>query len=723
MRATEEKRRRVLCEASAQHSTPALGEAGSSVSAVLSYADDLEENQPKQTPAPSRDGRGTGWGPAGCSASGSTTFRRATRECSRTDAADGLGHLGTATPHQATGTGNGDSAWDLRGGASLSLRVRQSCSCHGPGHRRKRLCFLPQQNPSLHLTGLSEVTEEASLAISTFLTFGTGLSLRRSGPLRLSFQQDPRPPPLQLAVSEVSSVAKSAQEKVVACRAVGDALQFLVSVGPAASGDTGRWLCDVRLSPVHLQLEFHMREKREDIHIRWAFVPVPGTDVQVQPRAPAAVENLPRTSLPTQDCCPPKPPRAHELRLQVKNIRASLLRPPGASGGTSPVCTAQLNDPAQRFASARARNTADLVWEEEFTFELNAKSRELYLQISEEGQPLEGPLAVATVPLDLFRKQPSGPQSFTLTGGPGLGSAVLGSVTAEFSYPEPGEPRALHALAPAPTPASTVEKDRTVMPCGTVVTTVTAVKTKPRFDPGRAAESPVRTPVKVKVIEKDISVQAISCHSAPVSKTLSSSDTELLVLSGSDPVAEVAIRQLSESSKLRLKSPRKKSTLIISGVSKTSLSQDHDAALMLDYAASMHSTPQDDTPATAPATPPEPDPWELQKEEAAWSQPCLLAPDGDGDGLSESSLSTVELGSARKRKGGILRKGAKLFFTQRHQQKDPGMSQSHNDLLFLQQPEGPRRKGRTLTRILNKKLLSWPKGRDAVNGVSGEPCT
>lgn len=43
---------------------------------------------------------------------------------------------------------------------------------------------------------------------------------------------------------------------------------------------------------------------------------------------------------------------------------------------------------------------------------------------------------------------------------------------------------------------------------------------------------------------------------------------ELLVLNGSDPVAEVAIRQLSESSKLKLKSPRKKSTIIISGISK-----------------------------------------------------------------------------------------------------------------------------------------------------------
>lgn len=40
------------------------------------------------------------------------------------------------------------------------------------------------------------------------------------------------------------------------------------------------------------------------------------------------------------------------------------------------------------------------------------------------------------------------------------------------------------------------------------------------------------------------------------------------MLNGSDPVAEVAIRQLSESSKLKVKSPRKKSTIIISGISK-----------------------------------------------------------------------------------------------------------------------------------------------------------
>ncbi|XP_076767269.1 C2 domain-containing protein 2 isoform X6 [Arvicanthis niloticus] len=570
---------------------------------------------------------------------------------------------------------------------------------------------------------------------------------KRGGPLRLSFQKDPRPQSLQLTVGEVSSVVKSTQEKV----------------------------------------EFHMEEKREDIQIRWSFTHVAETAIKIQPQAPGeqvlgvnmlseALEDLFKhlvraaspsvflstkpiqvketqtvqcTSSTAQEPCPPKPPRAHELKLQVKNIRVSLLNYPGASG-ISHVCVAQLNDPAQRFISTLVRNTTDLSWEEEFTFELNAKSKELLLQISQDECSSEGLLGIATIHLDLFRKQPNGPQTFRLISGTEPDSLVLGSVTAEFSYVEPGELKSWPA--PPPVSAAKIEKDRTVMPCGTVVTTVTAVKTKPRFDTGRASplnlESPVRTPVKVKVIEKDISVQAISCHSAPVSKTFSSSDTELLVLNGSDPVAEVAIRQLSESSKLKLKSPRKKSTIIISGISKTSLSQDHNAALMLDYAASMDSTNQGDAtsalchpeaPEASATTPPkenEPaqtlpalkprendlDSWDLEKESpvASWSGPALQEPDLDE--LSESSLSTSELGATKKHKEGILRKGAKLFFRRRHQQKDPGLSQSHNDLVFLQQPEGRQKKGATLGRFLNRKLLTRHRGKHTMNGAPREPC-
>lgn len=51
------------------------------------------------------------------------------------------------------------------------------------------------------------------------------------------------------------------------------------------------------------------------------------------------------------------------------------------------------------------------------------------------------------------------------------------SCVLQFTYLEPSEVRSWHP----PTPASSkrVEMDRTVMPCGTVVTTITAVKSKP----------------------------------------------------------------------------------------------------------------------------------------------------------------------------------------------------------------------------------------------------
>ncbi|XP_066891257.1 C2 domain-containing protein 2 isoform X4 [Kogia breviceps] len=545
------------------------------------------------------------------------------------------------------------------------------------------------------------------------------LLLWKRGPPLLCFQEDPLQQPLELAMGRVSSVAQSAQEKVVFCHVVGETIQFLVSVGLPSSEDTGRPLYSVRLSPLHLQLELHMKEKREDIQIKWSFIREPEMAITVQPKAPGEdqavgadavseslkdtlkhlvssaypsvvlstkptdvreVQHLQLTSS-TQESCPPKPPRAHELKLLVKNIRASLLSHPGASGNINPVCVVQLNDPIQKFSSTLSKNSTTLTWEEEFTFELNAKSRELHLQISEDGESSEALLAMTTVPLDLFKKQPSGPQSFTLTGGSSSGSSAWGSVTAEFSYIEPGEAKSWQM--PPPVPAAKIEKDRTVMPCGTVVTTVTAVKTKPRFDAGRASplssESPLRTPVKVKVIEKDISIQAISCHGAPVSKMFSSSDTELLVLNGADPVAEVAIRQLSESSKLKLKSPRKKSTIIISGVSKASLSQDNDASLMLGYAASMDSTCQKDAPdqpgAAAASAPPEEeeeeeeetpagtrlalepqetelDSWDLEKEPPAGAWGGQAPRDPAGDELSECSLSVSELepGTSQKRK-------------------------------------------------------------------------
>ncbi|XP_054021835.1 C2 domain-containing protein 2 isoform X1 [Dryobates pubescens] len=599
----------------------------------------------------------------------------------------------------------------------------------------------------------------------------------------LTFEEDDPPESLELAVKQVVSVVKSAQEKVVSCNVVGDSVKFVVTVSSTSAAEGQSY--SVKLSPVHLQLQLCVKDKGEDVKVEWLLINADETNFEIQPTdqegqtagtcaisetlrdvlknlfssvSPSVVlstrptdikevQNVQNLSLLPQGTSPPKPPRAHELKLLVKNIAVNLTDH-SAAGSTNLVCIVQLNDPMQKFSSSVAKNAVNPFWKEEFIFELSAKSKVLQLQIVEDGK-LDNPLsAKVTVPLDLFRKQPSGQQSFALNSSsesspePGPG---LGSISAEFSFIEPGELKTWQVSSSVP--ATKIEMDRTVMPCGTVVTTVTAVKTKPRLE-GRSSplstDSPVKTPVKVKVIEKDVSVQPIHSHGAPVSKTLSSSDTELLVLNGTDPVAEAAIRQLSESAKQKLKSPRKKSTIIISGVSKTSLTQDSEAALMMDYAAAMDNSCKVDPPTVEKSVAkvtsdeelslgtseivPDSDPqqsvhkaWNLENGSQQWDTNTFL--DQTCDEISCSSLSVSETGSMKKSKGGILRKSAKLFFRRRHHQKDPGMSQSHNDLVYLQQPlsEETRKKGGTLSRILSRKLLSKHKSKSKLNGASAEP--
>ncbi|NWZ36792.1 C2CD2 protein, partial [Brachypodius atriceps] len=603
----------------------------------------------------------------------------------------------------------------------------------------------------------------------------------------LTFEEDDPAEPLELAVKEVTSVVKSAGEKVVSCNVVGDSVKFLVAVSAPLPEAAEAQSYFVKLSPVHLQLQLYVKDKGEDVKVEWFLINTNEIDFEIQPAVqegqtagtcaisetlrdvlknlfssaspsvvlsvrPAdtkEVQNVQNTSLLPQGTSPPKPPRAHDLKLLVRNIAVEL-SDPRAAGSTDLVCIVQLNDPMQKFSSSVGKNAAHPFWKEEFIFELSAKSKALQLQIAEDGK-LDSPLSgKVTVPLDLFRKQPSGQHSFALSSRARESSSEpepgLGSITAEFSFIEPSELKARQVSSPVL--ATKIEKDRTVMPCGTVVTTVTAVRTKPRLE-GRASplstDSPVKTPVKVKVTEKDFSVEALHSHGAPVSKTLSSSDTELLVLNGTDPVAEAAIRQLSESAKQKLKSPRKKSTIIISGVSKTSLSQDSEASLMMDYAAAMDSSCREADPPTVEeavekitsdekesldaservsGTEPQqstPKTWSLENGSQQWDTSTLL--DQTSEEISGSSLSVSETGSMKKSKGGILKKSAKLFFRRQHHQKDPGMSQSHNDLVFLQQPlaEESRKKGGTLSRILSKKLLSRNKSKSKLNGASGEP--
>ncbi|KAJ7320593.1 hypothetical protein JRQ81_020104 [Phrynocephalus forsythii] len=610
---------------------------------------------------------------------------------------------------------------------------------------------------------------------------------RRPDSYLFTFEEDAETQPLELVVKQVISMMKSADEKVISCNVVGNAFHFVVNVSHASPVTTECQSYTVKMSPIYLKLELAMKSKEEDIQVKWSFVHTSETNTEVKPTGVQEVQNagtftfaesfnsmlqniinsaspsmvlsakptdvkatqiVQNTGTLPQGTSPPKPPRAHELKLLVKNIKATLTHQ-STEESVKPICILQLNDPLQRFSTCVASNPMEISWKDEFLFELNARSKDLQVKIAENGELDTGFSAFATVPLDLFRKQPSGHRSFVLSNQCSSNRSTVGSVFAEFTYIEPSESRSLQAFTKLPDPVAKVEKDRRVMPCGTVVTTVTAVKAKPLLE-GRSSVlhsgSPGRSPIKVKVIEKDLSVQAIHCRNVSVNRALSSSDTELLVLNGTDPVAEVAIHQLSESAKQKLKSPRKKSTIIISGVSKTNLSQDSEAALMMDYAAAMDgSNKQADAPSVednlvqspsdenislsaSQAIPVHEDPqenshdaWTLDDTSQQWDSSVLL--DQDCDKMSESSVSILESGTVKKSKGGLLKKSAKLFFLRRHHQKDPGMSQSHNDLTYLQQPtsDGSPRKGGTLTRILNKKITFKSKSKNKLNGTPVEP--
>ncbi|XP_029303914.1 C2 domain-containing protein 2 [Cottoperca gobio] len=564
-------------------------------------------------------------------------------------------------------------------------------------------------------------------------------SRKRGGPVVLMFEEDDLDSS-ELMVSQVSSFQKSARKKAACCSVIGKKLQFSLSAASTAMTTADPCKYTVCIAPLELQLDLQMQEAKDEVKVSWGVSHLETGELQVTPtftqdnastssvaamkeqlrqllcatRPSVLLSCRPAQASEVKDArnnvvSPPKPPRAHDWKLLVKNIRVTLNQEEDAAGSMNPVCVMQLDDPPQRFNTSVLKNTINPAWDQPFIFELNGRSKELNILLMNNGQPQENSLlGQVSVPFDLVKKQPKGQQTFDLV----TKDVVTGSLTTDFTYMEPSELRSWHP----PTPASNkrVEMDRTVMPCGTVVTTITAVKSKPgrplplglNIDPAQKAVLN-----KPKLSERRVSEQA-SMLGGSVSKALSSSDTELLMLNGTDPVAEAAIRQLHQSAKQKLKSPVKKSTIIISGIAKTPLSQDDELALMADYAAAMDasmsesSSTQDVTTAIASGTSSPPDMSEPQGGPSGIGRPPEDWESHTGEELDHTSLSMcVSEASCKKRRGSFLQKSAKLFFRRRHQRKDPGMSQSHNDLVYLESPAAVERASRTatLSRMLNRK--------------------
>ncbi|NWI05288.1 C2C2L protein, partial [Tichodroma muraria] len=423
-------------------------------------------------------------------------------------------------------------------------------------------------------------------------------------------------------------------------------------------------------------------------------------------------------------------------KLLLRNLRVLNLGCQGKGGIGEIRCMAELDSPPQQkwtrpMTGGSVGAAGEMEWNDEFFLELGPRSKELKLQVlgnSDGGENVL--LAYATLSIDSLSKQPSGRQVYSLAPGAGQSLTAEAAITLELLFQEsPASLNAPHAtsLRTSVTPTKKVEMDRTIMPDGTIVTTVTTIQSRPKAD--CKLDSPSKSPSKVEVTEKKTTVLLeTGCPHGP----LPSGNRDSHMPNGLDPVAETAIRQLTEANnKTTKKTPTKRSTLIISGVSKVPIAQD-EMALSLGYAASLEATAYGDSKAEGTA--------DRMQDFTELSQPpeASLLSQRDSQELDETTRSDIserpsvedvesetgstgalETRSLKDHKVSFLRSSTKLIFRRRNKQTETGLSQSHEDLSNVIANSTTRKKTGSFSHRLIKrfsfKSKSKPKGSDSTS--------
>ncbi|KFR13710.1 C2 domain-containing protein 2-like, partial [Opisthocomus hoazin] len=583
--------------------------------------------------------------------------------------------------------------------------------------------------------------------------------------VQITFEEGPQLPPAA-NISRVTCKGQSDHSMVLSCHLSAEAVKFPVSVtqqSPAAvSVDTYH----VTLAVLQAQVEIHLEEiENEGLLVSWMFEDRPDLNLSVLPRLqlreknegradPSTVRDLiedaivstqPAMMVNLKACAAgagvvpsnkltresPSGVAAAPLgsKLVLRNLRVLNLGCQEKGGVGDVCCVAELDSPPQQkrtrpVTAGGAGATAEIEWNEELFLELGPRSKELKLQVlwnSDGGRNVL--LAHATLLLDSLGKQPSGRQVCSLA--PGAGRSLAAEATLLFQE-SPAALNAQHAssLRTSITPTKKVEMDRTIMPDGTIVTTVTTIQSRPKAD--CKLDSPSRSPSKVEVTEKKTTVLL---ESGWARGPLPSGSRDSHMPNGLDPVAETAIRQLTETNnKPAKKTPTKRSTLIISGVSKVPIAQD-ETALSLGYAASLEATVYGDSAVEGAA--------DRVRDSSESSRPLEASPSGQraSQELDETTRSDIserpsvedvesetgstgalETRSLKDHKVSFLRSGTKLIFRRRSKQKEAGLSQSHDDLSNVAASSAARKKAGSFSRRLIKrfsfKSKSKPKASD-----------
>ncbi|KAM5132030.1 phospholipid transfer protein C2CD2L [Mantella aurantiaca] len=414
--------------------------------------------------------------------------------------------------------------------------------------------------------------------------------------------------------------------------------------------------------------------------------------------------------------------KAEPSRLIVQQLRLHnvMLR----DADVQLMCEAELDKPFQRKQTRAVRlqskgEVCSVSWSEELTFDLTLQSKELSLKVWQLSHITDNVLLGYTlVTLCLQGRETSRRHVYPLTPSPVLPKTTMQAMSVEVNliYAALGTPTKRLSI----TPTKKVEMDRTVMPDGTLITTVTTIQSRPKFD-GKM-DSVVRSPTKVEVSENE---PVVLPHTGSSGSFASGSDGFMQLLEGSpvsiklDPVAETAIRQLTEpANKPSKRTPTKRSTLIISGVSKVPIGED-EMALSLGYAASMDASLQtpniiQDSLIEASADLFSEVALSLGRDTCDTTKSDISGwPSLDDIDSETGSIRALETRSLKDHKVGFLRSGTKLPFSRHHQ--NAGLSQSHDDLSDASTANSHKKIG-SLPRRLLKHFSLKTKSKPSVNG-------
>ncbi|KAJ3589093.1 hypothetical protein NHX12_009941 [Muraenolepis orangiensis] len=503
------------------------------------------------------------------------------------------------------------------------------------------------------------------------------------------------PPTASMAVERVTCTDQSARSMVLHCDCRLESVVFPVTVTQQSHAAVSMDTYQVTIEPAVAKLVACLEEVKEGgLLVSWSLSRQPSLALRVSPRRPhqqgaeggadlntikelvedtlfstqpSVLLNL-SSSQSSATCVPVD-------RLTLRQLRATCHK----GQWTRPAelcCVVSLDQSSTErrtgFVCVPSSPVCSLGWSEDITLLLEQNgARERFLP----GQ--------ASIALDVGGKVPTGPLTVSVSPGHGLAPNVTVTLEGSSGGHSPMPPRT------SLTPPNTVDVGRTVMADGTIVTTVTTVQSRPKGNPG---ESPSPSPYKGK--EKGPMVLFDDRGRNSPAPSLSSH-----VPNGLDPVAETAIRQLTDG-RVSGKTPTKRSTLIISGVSKAPLQED-DHALSAGYAAAMDAAAQaNNHQGAGPCQDP---------DQRTPSSDMSERPSVDDLESDTGSNGAMETRSLKEHKAGFLRSGSKLLFRRKRRNKDPAVSQSHEDLSQAGESPGPTASPSTSSTLTRKSSGSFSR--------------